>query len=237
MHSLLIIIQEEIAKAQEIQKQIEKVTEEEKELHNVLLKKVNGVGNILHDSVPVSDNEDNNKIERTWGTLPDMKIDSTPGKCHHHEVLAMIDGYDPKRGQKVAGHRGYYLKGPGALLNMALINYGIQFLSKESYTPVQTPYFMKKEIFQECCQLSDFEETLYKVGDDSFLIATSEQPICGYYRGEWINESELPVKFAGYSTCFRKEAGAHGKDMWGIFRIHQFEKIEQFCITTPVQFI
>lgn len=207
---------------------------EDVKLFEELNKKVNSVGNILHDSVPVFESEDFNKVERTWGELPDIKVDSTHGKCHHHEILAMIDGYDAKRGQKVAGHRGYYLKGYGALLNLALVNYGIQFMTKEDYTPVQTPYFMKKEIFKECCQLSDFEETLYKVGEDHFLIATSEQPICGYYRGEWLKETELPVKFAGYSTCFRKEAGAHGKDTWGIFRIHQFEKIEQFCITTPV---
>jgi len=134
---------------------------------------------------------------------------------------------------------GYFLKGYGTMLNMALVQYGMQFLFKRGYTPMQTPFFMKKEIMAETCQLSDFDETLYKLGsgetteekDESFLIATSEQPISGYFRGEWVNTEELPIRFAGFSTCFRKEAGSHGKDMWGIFRVHQFEKIEQFCIT------
>lgn len=155
----------------------------------------------------------------------------------------MIDGYDPKRGQKIAGHRGYFLKGMGAILNMGLINYGLQFLMKRGYQPLQTPFFMKKEIMAQTCQLSDFDEQLYKVSTgkntdadgikDFYLIATSEQPISAYFFNERIHDSELPIRFAGNSSCFRKEAGAHGKDTWGIFRIHQFEKIEQFVITAP----
>lgn len=105
---------------------------------------VNSIGNIVHDSVPISNNEDENKVERTWGTIPDLKINSTKGKCHHHEILAMIDGYDSKRGAKVAGHRGYYLKGAGTLLNLALVNYGLHFLSKRGYTAMQPPFFMRK---------------------------------------------------------------------------------------------
>ena len=97
---------------------------------------------------------------------------------------------------------------------------------------------MKKSIMEETCQLSDFAENLYKVeGSDKdepyYLIATSEQPISALYSKEWLEPSELPHKFAGISSCFRKEAGAHGKDVWGIFRVHQFEKVEQFVITKP----
>eukprot|EP00826_Nyctotherus_ovalis_P033879 TRINITY_DN2765_c0_g1_i7.p1 TRINITY_DN2765_c0_g1~~TRINITY_DN2765_c0_g1_i7.p1 ORF type:complete len:304 (+),score=123.97 TRINITY_DN2765_c0_g1_i7:305-1216(+) len=103
---------------------------------------------------------------------------------------------------------------------------------------MQTPYFMKKSVMSETAQLADFNEQLYKVegekdSETMFLIATSEQPISAYHYTEWLKESDLPLKYGGFSTCFRKEAGAHGKDLWGIFRIHQFEKIEQFCITTP----
>jgi seryl-tRNA synthetase len=96
---------------------------------------------------------------------------------------------------------------------------------------------MKKHIMAETCQLSEFDESLYKVSgngsEEFYLIATSEQPISAMYRGERLDEKELPLKFGGVSTCFRKEAGAHGKDTWGIFRIHQFEKIEQFVICEP----
>jgi seryl-tRNA synthetase len=138
----------------------------------------------------------------------------------------------------VAGHRGYFLKGVGVLLNNALINYGIHFLNKRGYDLVQPPFFLSKKIMAETCQLSDFDDQLYKVegnteDGDFYLIATSEQPISAMHRGEWLEESALPIKYGGSSSCFRKEAGAHGKDTWGIFRVHQFEKIEQFCITRP----
>jgi len=156
----------------------------------------------------------------------------------------MIDGYDPERGVKVAGHRAYFLRGWGVKLNMALIQYGLDFLEERGYVRTQTPFFMKKSLMGKTCQLSDFEESLYKLSsdtpmdvddgkEDNFLIATSEQPISAFYSGEMILPKDLPIKFAGYSTNFRKEAGAHGKDTWGIFRIHQFEKIEQFVITAP----
>lgn len=92
------------------------------------------IGNLLHEDVVISNDEENNKIIRTWGDLPKLKITQKLGFCYHHQVLAMIDGYDPSRGQKVSGHRGYFLKGWGAILNMALINYGMQFLMKKKYT-------------------------------------------------------------------------------------------------------
>jgi len=101
---------------------------------------------------------------------------------------------------------------------------------------VQTPFVMNKSLMGKVAQLDDFDEQLYKVsgaGEDQYLIATSEQPLCGYHLDEWIEPKTLPLKYAGYSTCFRKEAGSHGRDQGGIFRVHQFEKIEQFCVTSP----
>jgi seryl-tRNA synthetase len=142
-------------------------------------KLVNSVGNIVHESVPVSNNEDHNRVERTWGIKSELKITGKRGAYHHNEVLEHIGGYDPERGQKIAGHRGYFLKGPGVMLNMALIQYGIQFLTKKGYTPIQPPYFMKKEVMAETCQLSDFDDQLYQVkegktsDDEYYLIATS----------------------------------------------------------------
>lgn len=125
---------------------------------------INSVGNLVHESVPVFKEEEHNKVERTWGEdRPRIKITGKPGGLHHHEILEGINGYDPKRGQKIAGHRGYFLRGPGVLLNNALINYGINFLNKKNFTPIQPPFFMKREIMAETCQLSDFDENLYKV--------------------------------------------------------------------------
>lgn len=98
---------------------------EENKVQDDLTIMVNKVGNLVHESVPISNNEDENRVERTWGNISEIKVNSTLGRCHHHEILAMIDGYDPKRGCKLAGHRGYFLKGYGALLNLALVNYGL----------------------------------------------------------------------------------------------------------------
>jgi seryl-tRNA synthetase len=106
---------------------------------------VNSVGNIVHDSVPVYNDEKYNRVERTWGDhIPRLKITEKLGGLHHHLVLEGIGGYDAKRGQKVAGHRGYFLKGPGVLLNSALSNFGLSVLTKRGYTSIQPPYFMKK---------------------------------------------------------------------------------------------
>ncbi len=104
------------------------------------------LGNIVHDSVPVSQNEADNLVVRTWGQIPDIKITGKRGGLNHHKVLEALGGYDPERGQKVAGHRGYFLKGVGVLLNNALINYGINFLHKRKYDLVQPPYFLRKDI-------------------------------------------------------------------------------------------
>lgn len=228
----------EIAAVTAIKDKIATIDTKLKELQAHLKKKLWSVGNLVCPTVPVSQDEEHNKVVRTWGEVPDLKIDGTPGHMHHHEILAAIDGFDQPRGTKIAGHRGYFLKGPGTMLNMALQNAGLRFLTKRDYNPMYTPFFMGKKPMSETCQLSDFEDALYKVSGNSkeeefFLIATSEQPISAFYRGEWLNPKDLPQRLAGYSSCFRKEAGAHGKDTWGIFRIHQFEKIEQFVICKP----
>jgi len=143
----------------------------------------------------------------------------------------------PAEGVKVAGNRAFFLKGDGVSLNQALINYGLAFLENKGYTQLQTPYFINRSKMGLCAQLEDFDEQLYKVSDGSgepkYLIATSEQAICCYHENKKINKKKLPMKFAGYSTCFRKEVGSHGRDTLGIFRVHQFEKVEQFCITEP----
>lgn len=197
--------------------------------------KVTSVGNYVEDDVVVSNDEDkDNKIIRTFGEFA-----SADGKLFHHELLYMIGGYEPEAGSKVAGQRGYYLTGPAVLLNQALINYGLKFLMDREFTPVQPPYFMNKSIMAETAQLSQFDEELYKLPtenvdeEDKYLIATSEQPISALHRGEWLTDDQLPKLYAGISTCFRKEAGSSGRNVWGIFRVHQFEKIEQFVITKP----
>jgi len=150
----------------------------------------------------------------------------------------MIDGYDSMRGVGVCGHRGYFLKGIGVKLNYALQQYAMDWLDKRGYILLQTPFFMNKEVMAKTAQLEQFDEELYKVvgganDEEKYLIATSEQPISAFHQNEWLATKQLPLKYCGVSTCFRKESGSHGKDTWGIFRVHQFEKIEQFVITSP----
>lgn len=149
-------------------------------------------GNLLHESVPVTDNEDFNRVERTHGDCATRK------KYSHVDLVEFIDGYDGQRGVVVSGSRGYYTKGPIVFLEQALINLALQVLDKKEYVPLYTPFFMRKEVMQEVAQLSQFDEELYKVigksseisGDNSveerYLIATSEQPIAAFHRDEWI---------------------------------------------------
>ncbi|KAJ1551512.1 Cytosolic seryl-tRNA synthetase, partial [Nowakowskiella sp. JEL0078] len=225
-------------------------------------KKLMLLGNYVHESVPDSLTEDDNVIIKTWfpeGRTEDeerekkkklIKADGkgVPGLSSHHEIMQRIDGSDMDRGAKIAGHRGYFLMGPGVELNLALVQYGLDFLAKRGFTKLWTPFFMKKELMAKTAQLEEFDEALYKIvqkeivpgeqepdGNSMYMIATSEQPISAFHSGEWFAEpeKELPKRYAGQSTCFRKEAGSAGRDNWGIFRVHQFEKVEQFSITTP----
>jgi len=144
----------------------------------------------------------------------------------------MIGAVDYEKGIKISGNRGYFLKGIGLLLNNALIRYGLDFLVKRNFIALQTPFFMNKNLLSKCSQLEDFKEQLYSLNEneDKFLIATSEQPISVFHSGEQIEKQILPLKYAGFSSCFRKESGSHGKDTSGLFRVHQFEKVEQFII-------
>lgn len=212
-----------------------KVAEAEREMRL----KAGTIGNIVGDKVPVSETEDDNLVTKTWH--PDGPNGQFEKKDHflsHHEVMYRLDLFDTERGAKISGHRGFFLTGDGVDLNQALINYGLDFLRKKEYKKIMTPFMMRKEHMAKTAQLDQFDEELYKVTgdeDDKYLIATSEQPISAFHSNEWFDRpaEQLPIKYAGYSTCFRKEAGSHGKDTWGIFRVHQFEKIEQFCITDP----
>lgn len=206
-------------------------------------KKLNGIGNLVHDTVPISkDEEKDNKVVSLWGVPRSFAgiPYQTNGFRPHFELLHMIGAVEFKAGNEVAGHRGYFLMGPGVLLNQALINYGLAFLSMRGYTALQPPFFMKKELMAKTAELADYDDVLYKVIEDKekpeldkYLIATSEQPISAFHKGEGIDKARFPIRYVGVSSCFRREAGSSGRDIRGIFRVHQFEKIEQFVLTEP----
>ncbi len=186
--------------------------------------------NILHETVPVGRGEEENAEIRKWGAIkkPDFKIKS------HVDILQDLDLADIERAGKVSGARFYFLKKELVLLDLALARFALDILAKKGFTPILAPYMIRKEPYQGVTDLADFENVLYKIeNEDLYLIATSEHAVGGMHMDEIIPEKELPLKYAGFSACFRKEAGAHGKDTKGIFRVHQFHKVEQFVFSRP----
>lgn len=212
----------------QLEKEAKQLADEAVEKEKIRDKKCKSIGNYVHESVPLNNNEDFNEVVKTWAP-EGVKVEKK--EClSHHEVMTRAELYDGDRGAKIVGHRGYFLRKWGVLLNQALINYGLHFLVERGYDPIQPPYFMNQDYMGKTAQLEDFDEALYKVTEgpdteDKYLIATSEQPLSAMYADEWMTTQDLPQKFAGYSTCFRKEAGSHGRDAWGLYRIHQFEKV------------
>lgn len=205
--------------------------------------KLGKVGNLVHDSCIISKDEDkDNEIVAQWGIPRSFEgiTYQTNGFRPHFELLEMIGAVDFDAGREVFGSRGYFLSGPGVLLNQALINYGIAFMSMKGYTPLQPPFMMKKDLMGKTAELADYDDVLYKVIEDKehpeldkYLIATSEQPISAFHMNQTIDKTKFPLRYVGVSSCFRREAGSSGRDIRGIFRVHQFEKIEQFTLVDP----
>ena len=186
--------------------------------------------NLLHDTVPVGNDENDNVLVRSWGFVPKF---SFPIK-NHIDLGLNLDIIDIERAGKITGSRFFYLKREGVLLDMALMSFALEEIMKKNYLPVEPPYLMRREPYEGVTSLSDFEDVLYKIdSEDLYLIATSEHPMAAMFMNEVLKEEELPLKLAGISTCFRKEAGAHGRDTRGMFRTHQFNKIEQFIFCKP----
>lgn len=217
---------------QEIKSEQEKINSLEK-IRNDLL---SNISNLLDPRVVISNDEDNNLvISEKVNVIQDERI---VNELNHVNLCERLNLINTERGSAIAGNRGYFLNHYGVLLNNAIIRYAIDFMVERNFNLLYTPFFMKQDKMSKVAQLNEFDESLYKIdtGDEknpTYLIATSEQPITALHENTYLTDSELPIRYAGQSTCFRKETGAHGKDTLGIFRVHQFEKIEQFCITAP----
>ena len=188
------------------------------------------IPNMIHDSVPKGPDESFNKQVRTWGDVPkfDFKVKD------HIDLGLGLDIVDLERASKTAGARFYYLKGGLVKLGQALTAFALDFVSKRDYNLIQPPYMINRQSMEGAVIADDFEEVIYKVQDeDLFLIGTSEHAIASMHYDEILEGGKIPLRYASISPCFRKEAGAHGKDQQGIFRVHQFEKIEQFIFCRP----
>jgi seryl-tRNA synthetase len=188
--------------------------------------------NILHESVPTGKDETESVTVRTWGARPDFGFEPKD----HVDLLTALDMVDVERGAKVAGARFFFLKGDAVKLEHAIMQFALDSLRAKGFIPLEPPFMLNRSSYEGVVNLEDFGPVIYKIeGEDLHLIATSEHPLVSMHRDEIIDASRLPIKYCGFSPCFRVEAGAHGKDTKGIFRVHQFYKVEQVVFSKPDQ--
>ena len=188
------------------------------------------IPNLLHESVPVGDDEGGNTQHSIHGVKPVFDFEPRT----HNELIEMNKWVDLERAAKIAGSRFFFLKGDLARLELALQSYAVDFLVSRGFTFIQPPVMMNRDAYEGVTDLSDFETVMYGVEPDKlYMIATSEHPLTSMYMDEVIEPSLLPIKMVGVSPCFRREVGAHGLSDRGIWRVHQFTKIEQIVISHP----
>ncbi len=184
--------------------------------------------NILHKSVPFGQSDEDNAVVRQVGKKPVLK------KPRDHVDLLAMHRQDLERAAKISGARFYFLKGSIALLHHAMLRLAMDLLVKKKFIPIVPPMLMHRRPYEGVTDLADFEHVMYKIeNDDLYLTATSEHPLVAMHSGEIFEPDQLPMRYCGISSCFRREAGAHGKDTKGIFRVHQFDKVEQVAVCKP----
>ncbi|MEM0090158.1 MAG: serine--tRNA ligase [Nitrososphaerota archaeon] len=211
---------------------IARLEDEIAELENKINYVMMRIPNIPHESVPLGTSEEDNVEVRRWGKIPEFDFDVKD----HDDIAISLGLLEIERASKVAGARFYYIKNELVKLNLALIRFALDLLASKGFEIYQTPYMLRRWVVEGVTSLQDFEDMIYKIeGEDLYLIATSEHSLAGLHANEILDGRCLPLRYAGVSPCFRKEAGAHGKDTKGIFRVHQFEKVEQFVFCKPEQ--
>ena len=219
-----------LAEMKSVSEELSKLEVDQNNIEKKYLKLATSIPNLIHESVPIGEDDESNKEIKKWGNIPefDFKIKD------HIDISEDLDLVDLERAAKVAGARFYYLKNDLVRLNQALINFGLDFLREKGYSVVQPPYMINRESMEGAVNADDFEEVIYKIDNqDLYMIGTSEHAMAAMHSKEIIEGKDIPKKYAGISPCFRKEAGAHGRDQKGIFRVHQFDKIEQFVFSKP----
>ena len=188
------------------------------------------IPNILHADVPVGEDESGNTVHAVHGTKPEFAFEPRT----HNELIEVNKWVDLKRAAKITGSRFYFLKGDLARLEFALQQYAVNFLRERDYTFVQPPVMMNREAYEGVTDLGDFETVMYGIEPDKYyMIATSEHPLTAMYMDETIPEEQMPLRMVGVSQCFRREVGSHGQSDLGIWRVHQFTKVEQIIIARP----
>jgi len=221
-----------LEEASKVAKEIEEKEQKLKELKEKERYLLLSIPNLLHDSVPYGKDENDNVEIRRWGQPP--KFDFQPKD--HLTILQNLGLIDVERGAKVAGHQFFYLKKELVLLDLAIQRFAIDNLLKKGFILINPPYMINRKAYEGMIDPTDFEMVTYKVeNEDLYLIATAEHPLGAMYMNEVLDKDQLPLKLCGISPCFRKEVGAHGKYTRGLFRMHQFHKVEQFVFCLPEQ--
>ena len=221
-----------VKEAEQIPDQIKELQKRTDELERTVTNTLMNLPNILDESVPFGRDESGNVEVKRWGE-PQI-FDFKP--LDHIDLATSLGLLDVERAAKVVGARFYYLRGDLVKLNYALIRLALEFIEKRGYRLIQPPYMLRREAIGGAVALTDFEDVIYKIdGEDLYLIPTAEHPLLAQHMDEILDGKELPLRYGGVSPCFRKEAGAHGRDTKGIFRVHQFEKVEQFVFSKPEQ--
>ncbi len=220
----------EISEMKDIGNRISSLEKEKSMVESQFNLLMRSLPNIIDQSVPIGNNENDNVILQHHGTI--KNLDFKPKD--HVEIATSLDLVDIERAAKISGARFYFLKKELVSMNYALILFALDFLSDKGYILTQPPYMIRRSAIEGSVILEDFEQVIYNInGEDLYMIGTSEHALASMHMDEILNGKQLPIKYAGISPCFRKEAGAHGKDMKGIFRVHQFEKVEQFIYSRP----
>ena len=223
-------VKAKLKQAEEIPNKIKKVEEKQRAVRKHIDGLLYQLPNILHHSVPRGASEADNVVVETINPKPSF---SFPLK-DHITLMESLNLVDLERAAKIAGARFYALKGQLVLLDIALQQYALHFMQRKGFTAMLPPFMMNRTAYSGVVDLHDFEDVMYKIdNEDLYLIATSEHPLTAQYKDEQLDEKQLPIKLVGVSPCFRKEAGAHGKDTKGIFRVHQFNKVEQIVLCKP----
>lgn len=219
-----------LARMKEVAGEIAKADERTREIEGEISILIQKLPNVIHESVPIGKDETANVEVRRWGPPASFAF---PVK-DHIEIGERLGLIDIGRAAKTSGARFYFLHKDLVRLNYAVISFALDFISKRGYKLVQPPYMLNRDSISGAVILSDFEEVIYKLeSEDLYLIGTSEHAIAAMHAGEIFQSADLPLRYAAVSPCFRKEAGAHGRDTKGIFRVHQFEKVEQFVFSKP----
>ena len=226
-----------IKEAKEMAKKVEAADEKLQQLQERINFILQRLPNVLHESVPIGKDETENKEVRRWGV---QKKPAFPLKSHG-ELLEQLGLADFERATKISGAGFHFLKGDLVRLELALINFTAAAMEKKGFTLIEPPLMMQRKPYEGVTDIAAFENVMYRIDEgrkdeeSSYLIATSEHPIAAMLMSETLDESQLPLKFCGISSCFRREIGSHGIDTRGLFRVHQFSKVEQFVFCRPEQ--